>query len=46
MLSSLCYTKKATIFMKKTSLLGKYKALNMKTDDIIVVDVFWGGNKI
>lgn len=32
--------------MKKTSLLGQYKALSTKTDDINVVDVFLDGNKI
>ena len=46
MLSSPRYAKKAAMFMKKTGLLGQFKALRTETDDINVTDAFWGDNKM
>ena len=40
--TTLCprYAKKAAIFMKKTGLLGQFKALRAETGDINVTDAF------
>lgn len=40
MLSSPRYAKKAATFMKKTGLLGQFKALRTETDDINATDAF------
>ncbi len=40
MLSSPRYAKKAAAFMKKTDLLGQFKALRTETDNIIATDAF------
>ena len=40
MLSSPRYAKKAAMFMKKTGLLGQFKALRAETDDTNVTDAF------
>ncbi len=46
MLSSLRYAKKSAMFIKKTNLLGDFKALRTETDNTNIEDAFWDGNKI
>lgn len=46
MLSSPHYAKKAALFMRKTGLLGQFKAVRTEIDNTNVTGAFWGENKM